>query len=239
MRDTAVAPVEEQVPAVLDEDVPVVEVVVLDRLRDPEGGEPRAALGEVGEAARGGGRTRPRSARLRGRPCTRRGRRGDARCDRGARRAARPERPRRAARRRAGRARAGARRTPGAVPSQRSRSAAEWTSSRRRSPPSRISSQPRPASSATRVGTWPGRTRSRIASSPASNACGGAFALNQRSPSAVGTRMHGRPPAHVRLLDLAGPLEPVLVQARVDPGGRRGEPGGLHPGEDGSVQAPA
>ena len=52
---------------------------------------------------------------------------------------------------------------------------------------------------------------------------------------AVGGRdaQHGRPPAHVRLLDLAGRLEPVLGQARVDPGGRLGEPAGLHPGEAG------
>ena len=52
---------------------------------------------------------------------------------------------------------------------------------------------------------------------------------------AVGGRdaQHGRPPAHVRLLDLARPLETLLGEARVDPGGRLGEPAGLHPGEAG------
>ena len=56
-------------------------------------------------------------------------------------------------------------------------------------------------------GTWPGWTRSRIASSPASKTCGRGVRLEPEV--AVGGRdaQHGRPPAHVRLLDLARPLE--------------------------------
>ena len=49
VRDAAVAPVEEQVAAVANEDVSVVEVVVLDRLRDAVGREACAARGEVGD----------------------------------------------------------------------------------------------------------------------------------------------------------------------------------------------
>src|SRR5439155_12489849 len=44
MRHARVAPVEEEIAAVPDEDLAVVEVVVLDRLRDSERGQPRAPL---------------------------------------------------------------------------------------------------------------------------------------------------------------------------------------------------
>ena len=49
VRDAAVAPVEEQVPPVAPEHLPVVEVVMLDRLRDSRGGEGRAELLESRE----------------------------------------------------------------------------------------------------------------------------------------------------------------------------------------------
>jgi hypothetical protein len=50
MRRAAVAPVEDPVPAAPDEDVAVVEVVVLDRFGQPEGGQLVAEAGGVVDA---------------------------------------------------------------------------------------------------------------------------------------------------------------------------------------------
>ena len=49
MRDAAIAPVEHDVVAVADEDVAVMEVVVLDGLRDPDRGELLAEVLHLGD----------------------------------------------------------------------------------------------------------------------------------------------------------------------------------------------
>src|SRR5262249_14441178 len=114
VRDAAVAPVEEDVPPTGEENLPIVEVVVLDRLGDP-------AACRV-PARRSGRRRAPgRAPRTRGAPRARpparqasdlaRAQLGPREADRAARRAAHRGRRARAARRRTASRRAAARRS--------------------------------------------------------------------------------------------------------------------------------
>ncbi len=71
MRDAGVAPVEQQVAAVVDEDLGVVQIVVLDRLRDPAAASSSQAARTPGSALRAAGaprRAAPRSRRSTPRP---------------------------------------------------------------------------------------------------------------------------------------------------------------------------
>jgi hypothetical protein len=230
MGDAAVTPVEDEVPAVLDEHVSVVEVVVLDRLRDPVVGQPAACRHDVWEEG-----THPRVL-LAGQAAGAAEQEGvlvlqqllEARGEGGEALVGDPGRKQRVDRRSGGELQLGVGRERlvevtevGARPDELPQPGPAVAHQQ----PAVVgvdgdelgdAAGPDPLQHCEQRGLEGVRRRVRL----------------EPEVSVVGRHaQNGRPPANVRLLDPADELEAALVEARSDPGGRAGEPGGLDPEE--------